>query len=80
MAEDPAIRTLFGQAPSDVDLTASDVSVNNGVVITMLCLAAAAVILRFAARITLRNALMADDWSIIVALVNSPSANLDRIH
>lgn len=80
MAEDPAIRTLFGQAPSDVDLTASDVSVNNGVVIAMLCLAAAAVILRFVARITLRNALMADDWSIIVALVNSPSTNLDRIH
>lgn len=72
MTEDPAIRALFGPAPSDVDLTASEVSINNGVVIAMLCLAVAAVILRFAARIALRNALMADDWAIVVALVSSP--------
>lgn len=69
MTEDPAIRALFGPAPSDLDLTASEVSVNNGVVIAMLCLAVAAVILRFIARIALRNALMADDWAIIVALI-----------
>ncbi|KAJ5244772.1 hypothetical protein N7489_004868 [Penicillium chrysogenum] len=69
MTEDPAIRALFGPAPSDVDLTASEVSINNGVVIAMLCLAAAAVILRFTARIALRNALMADDWAIIMALI-----------
>ncbi|KAJ5253208.1 hypothetical protein N7489_003618 [Penicillium chrysogenum] len=61
MTEDPAIRALFGPAPSDVDLTASEVSINNGVVIAMLCLAVAAVILRFTARIALRNALIADD-------------------
>ncbi|KAJ5170013.1 uncharacterized protein N7500_002796 [Penicillium coprophilum] len=69
MNEDPAILALFGPAPANVDLTASDVSVNNGVVIAMLCLAAVLVILRFTARIVLRNALMADDWAIIAALI-----------
>ncbi|KAJ5544448.1 hypothetical protein N7535_007153 [Penicillium sp. DV-2018c] len=69
MTQDPAIRALFGPAPSNLDLTASDVSVNNGAVIAMFCLAAVLVILRFVARIVLRNALMADDWAIIAALV-----------
>ncbi|KXG53367.1 uncharacterized protein PGRI_004170 [Penicillium griseofulvum] len=69
MNEDPAILALFGPAPANVDLTASDVSVNNGVVIAMLCLAAVLVIIRFTARIVLRNALMADDWAIIAALI-----------
>lgn len=69
MNEDPAILALFGPAPSNIDLTASDASINNGVVIGMLCLATVLVILRFTARIVLRNALMADDWAIIAALV-----------
>ncbi|KAJ5779903.1 hypothetical protein N7457_007623 [Penicillium paradoxum] len=69
MTEDPTIRAIFGPAPSNVDLNASDISVNNGVVIAMFCLAAVAVILRFTARLVLRNALMADDWAIIAALV-----------
>jgi hypothetical protein len=72
MAEDPAIRALFGVPPTDIDLTASDVSINNRAVIAMLCLAGGAVILRFTARIVLRNALMADDWAIIAALVCFP--------
>ncbi|KAF9248395.1 hypothetical protein DTO013E5_9896 [Penicillium roqueforti] len=70
MNEDPAIVALFGPAPLNIDLTASEVSVNNGVVIAMLCLAALLVILRFTARIVLQNALMADDWAIIAALVS----------
>ncbi|KAJ5231270.1 hypothetical protein N7489_011978 [Penicillium chrysogenum] len=69
MNEDSSILALFGPAPSDIDLTASDVSVNNGVVIAMLSLATVLVTLRFTARIVLRNALMADDWAIIAVLV-----------
>ncbi|OQE17753.1 hypothetical protein PENFLA_c023G07190 [Penicillium flavigenum] len=69
MNEDWSVLALFGPALSNIDLTANDVSVNNGVVIAMLCLATVLVILRFTARIVLRNALMADDWAIIAALV-----------
>ncbi|KAJ5971520.1 uncharacterized protein N7479_001438 [Penicillium vulpinum] len=68
MNVDPAILAVFGPAPSNIDLTASEVSVNNGVVIAMLCLATVFVILRFTARIVLQNALMTDDWAIIAAL------------
>ncbi|KAF3029640.1 hypothetical protein E8E15_001024 [Penicillium rubens] len=68
MNEDSSILALFGPAPSDIDLTASDVSVNNGVVIAMLSLATV-LVTRFTARIVLRNALMADDWAIIAVLV-----------
>lgn len=68
MNEDSRILALFGPVPSNIDLAATDVSVNNGVVIIMLCLATVLVILRFTARIVLRNALMADDWAIIAAL------------
>lgn len=70
MAEDPAIRALFGPAPANVDLTASAVAVNNAAVVAMLVLAAVAVMLRFTARLVLGNALMADDWAIIAALVS----------
>ncbi|KAL4951907.1 hypothetical protein BDW69DRAFT_201095 [Aspergillus filifer] len=69
MAVDPVILAAFGPPPADVDLSASDVAKNNGAVIAMLCLAAVAVILRFVARIILRNALLADDWAIIGALI-----------
>ncbi|KAL4791315.1 hypothetical protein BDV19DRAFT_393178 [Aspergillus venezuelensis] len=69
MATDPYILAAFGPPPADVDLSASDVARNNGAVIAMLCLAAVAVILRFVARVILRNALLADDWAIIAALV-----------
>ncbi|KAL4882850.1 hypothetical protein BJY04DRAFT_216938 [Aspergillus karnatakaensis] len=69
MAVDPAILAAFGPPPPDVDLAESSVSVNNGAVIAMLCLAAVAVILRFTARVILRNALLYDDWTIIAALV-----------
>jgi hypothetical protein len=69
MNEDSSILALFGPAPSDIDLTASDVSVNNGVVIAMLSLATV-LVTRFTARIVLRNALMADDWAIIAVLVS----------
>ncbi|RAH79599.1 hypothetical protein BO86DRAFT_449542 [Aspergillus japonicus CBS 114.51] len=69
MVEDPAIHALFGPAPANVDLTASAVAVNNAAVIAMLVLAAVAVMLRFTARLVLRNALMADDWAIIAALL-----------
>lgn len=70
MTQDPAIIALFGPPPSNIDLTASDVSVNDGAVIALLCLAAISVVLRFTARILLRNALMTDDWAIIAALVS----------
>lgn len=79
MTEDSAIRALFGPAPTDLNLAASDVSVNNGAVIAMLCLASVAVFLRFIARIILRNALMADDWAIIAALVSLFPASLGYI-
>ncbi|CAI7650212.1 unnamed protein product [Penicillium manginii] len=68
MAVDPAILAVFGPVSAGVDLAESHVSVNNGAVIAMLCLSTVAVILRFVARVTLRNALMADDWAIIIAL------------
>ncbi|RAH43140.1 uncharacterized protein BO95DRAFT_455221 [Aspergillus brunneoviolaceus CBS 621.78] len=71
MAEDPAIRALFGPAPANVDLTASAVAVNNAAVVAMLVLAAVAVMLRFTAQLVLGNALMADDWAIIAALVSA---------
>lgn len=79
MTEDPAIRVVFGPAPTDVNLAASNVSVNNGAVIALLCLATVALILRFTARIILRNALMADDWAIIAALVSVFPASLGCI-
>ncbi|OJJ42357.1 hypothetical protein ASPZODRAFT_77114 [Penicilliopsis zonata CBS 506.65] len=66
---DPAIRALFGPPPSDINLAASNVSVNNGAVIAMACVAVVALILRFTARVLLRNALLADDWAIIAALL-----------
>ena len=69
MIEDPVISEIFGPAPANINLSASNVSTNNGAVIAMLCLAAVAVFLRFTARIILRNALMADDWATIAALV-----------
>lgn len=69
MGVDPGIVKVFGPAPPELDLSESEVSRNNGAVIAMVCLAAVAVILRFTARITLGNALMADDWIIVVALV-----------
>ncbi|KAJ5476928.1 hypothetical protein N7475_002657 [Penicillium sp. IBT 31633x] len=69
MTEDPAIFALFGPAPPKRDLAASDVSVNNGAAIAILCLAAVLVLLPFTARIVLRNALMAGDWAIIATLV-----------
>ena len=72
MAVDPAILAVFGPVPTGVNLSESNVSVNNGAVIAMLCLSAVAVTLRFIARVTLRNALMADDWAIIGALVSHP--------
>ncbi|KAL4986518.1 hypothetical protein BDW68DRAFT_163138 [Aspergillus falconensis] len=68
MTVDPAIEAVFGPPPDNVDLAESSVAVNNGAVIAMLCLAAVAVLLRFAARVVLRNPLLADDWTIIVAL------------
>lgn len=71
MAVDPAILAVFGPVPAGVNLDESDVSVNNGAVIAMLCLSAVAVALRFVARVTLRNSLMADDWAMIGALVSS---------
>lgn len=79
MNEDSSILALFGPAPSDIDLTASDVSVNNGVVIAMLSLATV-LVTRFTARIVLRNALMADDWAIIAVLVSYFLASLDHIY
>ncbi|KAL3436150.1 hypothetical protein BDV09DRAFT_184527 [Aspergillus tetrazonus] len=69
MTVDPAIEAIFGPPPDNVDLIESNVAVNNGAVIAMLSLAAVAVLLRFVARVTLRNPLLADDWAIIVALL-----------
>lgn len=69
MTEDAGIFALFGSAPLNIDLNASEVSHNNAVVFALLGLAACAVILRFVARIVMRNAIMADDWSIVAALV-----------
>lgn len=70
MEVDPAIIAIFGPVPTGIELAESNVSVNNGAVIAMLCLCTLAVILRFVARVLLRNALMADDWAIIIALVS----------
>ncbi|KAL4972846.1 hypothetical protein BDW66DRAFT_169150 [Aspergillus desertorum] len=69
MTVDPAVEAVFGPPPDNVDLAESSVAVNNGTVIAMLCLAAVAILLRFAARIILRNPLLADDWTIIAALL-----------
>ncbi|KAI9373482.1 hypothetical protein BJX61DRAFT_381810 [Aspergillus egyptiacus] len=66
---DPAIRSVFGPPPPGVDLTASSVAENNGAVIAMFALSVVAIVLRFTARVILRNGLLADDWAIIAALV-----------
>jgi hypothetical protein len=79
MTVDPAIEAIFGPPPDNVDLIESNVAINNGAVIAMLSLAAVAVLLRFVARVTLRNPLLADDWAIIVALVSLPSVHIARI-
>lgn len=76
MTVDPTIEAIFGPPPDNVDLIESNVAVNNGAVIAMLSLAAVAVLLRFVARVTLRNPLLADDWAIIVALVSLPSVHI----
>ncbi|KAJ5895197.1 hypothetical protein N7495_006888 [Penicillium taxi] len=68
MAMDTDIKTLFGPVPLGIDLSASHVAMDNGVVIAMFATATFAVILRFLARAVLRTGLMADDWVIIVAL------------
>lgn len=69
MAVDPAILKAFGPPPPTVDLAESDVSINNGAVVALLCLAVAAVMLRFTARFIMQNPLMIDDWAIIGGLV-----------
>ncbi|BCS24829.1 uncharacterized protein APUU_41273S [Aspergillus puulaauensis] len=65
---DPAILAAFGPPPANVNLAESSVRVNNGAVIGLLCASFVLVILRFIARLTLRNPLLADDWAIIAAL------------
>lgn len=67
---DPAILAAFGPPPANVDLAESSVRVNNGAVIGLLCASFVLVVLRFMARWTLRNPLLADDWAIIAALVS----------
>lgn len=71
MAIDPRIVAVFGPPPAGVDLADSRVSENNAAVAVLLGLATIAVILRFIARIIQRSGLMADDWTIILALVCS---------
>lgn len=71
MALDSAILAIFGPPPDSIDVADSRVGENNAAVIALLCLATVAVILRFVARISLRNPLMADDWAILIALVCS---------
>ena len=70
MTIDPAILAAFGPPPPTVDLTETDVAVNNGAVIALLSLAVVAVVLRFTVRIILQNPLMADDWVIIGGLIS----------
>lgn len=69
MTSDPRIVALFGEPPAGTNLNDSQVHINDGAVIAMLVLAAVAVLLRFVARFSLRNPLMADDWLVIAALV-----------
>ncbi|GAD96242.1 hypothetical protein ANI_1_1100164 [Paecilomyces variotii No. 5] len=66
---DPAIVEIFGQSPTDLDLSTNNVSKNDIAVIILLVIATTAVVLRFIARVTLRNAFMADDWCIMLALL-----------
>lgn len=70
MPVDPSIRALFGEPPAGIDLNESRVKVNNGAVIAMLSVAAVAVVMRFVARIALRNPFKADDWLVIGSLVS----------
>ena len=70
MTIDPAIEALFGSPPSDINLDATSVGKNNRGVISMICLAAAAVVTRFLCRIIFRTSILADDYMIIVALVS----------
>lgn len=70
MTVDPAIEALFGPAPSNIDLNDTSVGNNNRGVISMICLAALAVVTRFICRIVFRNPILADDYMIIVALVS----------
>ncbi|KAJ5738130.1 hypothetical protein N7493_001285 [Penicillium malachiteum] len=69
MTSDPAIKALFGSPASDVDLDATSVGKNNRGVIAMICLAAVAVVTRFLCRIIFRTSILADDYTIIVALL-----------
>lgn len=62
MALEAAILAISGPLLDSIDVVDSRVGENNAAVIALLCLAAVAVILRFVTRISLRNALMADDW------------------
>ncbi|KAJ5178690.1 hypothetical protein N7492_001900 [Penicillium capsulatum] len=66
---DPLIRAIFGEPPAGINLTESRVNDNNRVVITMLCLAAVAVLLRFMSRLFLRNPFKADDWLVVGSLI-----------
>ncbi|KAJ5171648.1 hypothetical protein N7492_004241 [Penicillium capsulatum] len=77
---DPLIRAIFGEPPVGINLTESRVNDNNRVVITMVCLVAVAVLLRFIARLfLLRNPLKADDWLVIGSLV-ATAENVELIY
>ncbi|PWY73062.1 hypothetical protein BO70DRAFT_389335 [Aspergillus heteromorphus CBS 117.55] len=69
MTVDPAIVAVFGQPPAGIDLADSRVAQDNRAVIALICLCVITVILRFVARLGLRNPLMLDDWLIVAALV-----------
>ncbi|KAL4897019.1 pth11-like integral membrane protein [Aspergillus ambiguus] len=66
---DPAIVSVFGQPPHEVDISETHVRGNDAAVITLLCMATVAVLLRFVARVSTQNPLKIDDWAIVVALL-----------
>ncbi|PYH55528.1 uncharacterized protein BO96DRAFT_446915 [Aspergillus niger CBS 101883] len=66
---DPTIVAIFGQPPAHINLAVSQVRRDNAAVVSLLVLSIIAVVLRFIARLAVRNPFRLDDWLILVSLV-----------
>ncbi|KAI2918983.1 hypothetical protein CBS147320_8768 [Aspergillus niger] len=66
---DPTIVAIFGQPPAHINLAVSQVRRDNAAVVSLLVLSITAVVLRFIARLAVRNPFRLDDWLILVSLV-----------
>ncbi|EHA25632.1 hypothetical protein ASPNIDRAFT_141890, partial [Aspergillus niger ATCC 1015] len=73
---DPTIVAIFGQPPAHINLAVSQVRRDNAAVVSLLVLSITAVVLRFIARLAVRNPFRLDDWLILVSLVREQHVSI----